>query len=592
MSSSSADPPRLESDRALALVHEGWNHLRLQRPQAAWACWQRALRVDPDSSAAREALARLEAADDLPAAARAVYRFEPPAGPLARDRWNLVIGQRDLEDLDDAADAFGRLASEDPADAPAWYNRALCLAWLGRNTEAISCLDRVVRLWASDRSERAEGAWALAETLRQGGGAEMLADDLRYLWDMPWTDADTTSLHAAVPTLKAMPAPRDPLTGDLQFPGSQIFEWLDRAPPDPAASLGAEDVPRVLATVVVTPRSLRLSSPDPESLEQLRDSVGWIFDDPSRPITREAVPLPLPLLDAAIWTFRPPPGLEPETEGRVAREAVEHYYEDVWIHRPRRGLEGLAPLEASRRAMAGDTAAQARLQAGVRVREQLGARSRTVALYQGYPFDRLRRRLGLPLEDPAVVDPADASCMSEQELDRLDPNQLGDDAVADAYRSAAGLRDDRRTAQFAARLVQIASPAIAHQVTADVFAVLVREAMRAHDPNQALDWLAIARQSHPMVDGRTCGIWSAEIHARSGNPDAAVDIYRSMLDESRLDTPLLIDAAEDLLTNGHSEHAAALLELAAQQAEREQDHRSLARIRRILDVDDAGPAPT
>ena len=66
-------------DASLALVHEGWNHLMSQRPLAAWGTWQRALRLDPESAAARQALETLESAPDLPLAARQVYRFRKPA---------------------------------------------------------------------------------------------------------------------------------------------------------------------------------------------------------------------------------------------------------------------------------------------------------------------------------------------------------------------------------------------------------------------------------------------------------------------------------------------------------------------------------
>ena len=54
-------------------------------------------------------------------------------------------------------------------------------------------------------------------------------------------------------------------------------------------------------------------------------------------------------------------------------------------------------------------------------REQLGNRPSAVRLYQGYPFDRLRRRLGLEPTDPAATDPADLTCASPWELDWLDP---------------------------------------------------------------------------------------------------------------------------------------------------------------------------
>ena len=190
---------------SMALAHEGWDHLRLRRPLAARASWQRALRLGDDTSAAAQAMATLESAADLPAAARTVYRLRPPADAGRRGAWDDRLrglaggGAGSGGGLGDAnlaamADAFGRLAAEGLPDPAAWYNRALCLAWLGSNREAVACLARVVELEAVPAPERAVEAWTLAELLRQGGGAEDLADDLRYACTIDWDPVETASL--------------------------------------------------------------------------------------------------------------------------------------------------------------------------------------------------------------------------------------------------------------------------------------------------------------------------------------------------------------------------------------------------------------
>src|SRR5271155_2795458 len=120
-----------------ALIHEGWNHLKCQRPLAAWGSWQRVLRSDPESVVAKQALAALESAADLPQAARANYRFREAADPARRAAWDRRMRNQDNQDLTATADLFGRLAADDPDDSAAWYNRALCLAWAGNNLEAI-----------------------------------------------------------------------------------------------------------------------------------------------------------------------------------------------------------------------------------------------------------------------------------------------------------------------------------------------------------------------------------------------------------------------------------------------------------------------
>lgn len=574
-----------ETDRALSLVHEGWNHLQLQRPLAAWASWQRALRLVPEFPQAKEALARLESASDLPVAARLEHRFQAPADPERRSRWDALIRGGDLEDLARAADLFAALSIDDPSDAAAWFNRALCLAWIGHNGEAISCLDHVVRLRASDDLEKGVAAWTLAEVLRQGAGAETLADDLRFAWVIPWSDGDTPRLINACPTLQKKPSPRDPVSGTSQFPDTQVYEWLDRPMPEPASWLSLADVPRVLATVILTPRSIRLSSPDPTTLEQVREPLLRAIGDFGREIGREAAPLPLSLTDAAVWSYRRPEGLDAETEGRLAREAVEHYYEDLWIHLPRHGLGNLSPLQASRAAKAGDLVALTRLLAVVRMREQLGARPRTAVLYQGYPFDRLRRRLGLELETPASVDLEDPACMSEDELDRLALDQLSLPSLAEAYLSAAAMANDERTARFATFVVNTPDMESSRVLNPDLFAVLVREALRVDNPEAALQWLERARPTQDGRDRQTYDIWKAEIHSRTGDPDAALAQYQALCgdleSEAGLDTAQILDAAEDLLVNGHGEHAGPLLELAQSRAEHEGNPLNIERARRL-----------
>jgi tetratricopeptide (TPR) repeat protein len=452
---------RTDRNEALALVHEGWRHLRLQRPLAAWASWQRALRVDPEDRAAREALDRLSSAEELPAAARVIYRFRTPRGDNHRALWDVRLRGQGLEDLDAAAAAFAALAAADPTDAAAHYNVALCLAWRGRNAEAVAALDRVVSLEAADHGDDAVDAWTLAEILRHGAGAEALADDFSHSLTITWSaeDADPTAL-AASGLIRQVPSPLDPAAG---LPDARVYEWIDRPMPEPSASLTADDLPRVLASVVQTAGTLRLSTANPSGRHE--DAFTRALGDRGLPSRWEATPLPLGLLDAALWTFRFPPGLDEQARQRLAREAVEAYFEAEWIHLGRLGLgphpgapvgvvSTCSPLEAGRRAAEGDAGTRVRLEAVIRVREQLGVRPRAALLYAGYPFDRLRRRVGLEPNDPTTFDPADVSCMGSVELGRLDPAALDPHTLADSYRSALALLDDTVVARMAAAMAQ------------------------------------------------------------------------------------------------------------------------------------------
>jgi tetratricopeptide (TPR) repeat protein len=541
------------------LVHEGWRHLQLERPLAAWASWRRALQHAPDDPAGTAALERLARSADLPHAARAVYRFQAPSDEARRARWDARLRGGGLDDLAVAAEAFDALSINDPGDWAATLNRGLCLAWLGRNAEAIGCLDRVVTLLAEYNAERAIEAWTIAEVLRLGAGAENLADDLRHVWSVHWPGSPPSGLLEHWPNLLRMELP-DLLTGNQPAGDTQVFEWLDR--PSNEARQGpahADEVPRVLATVFFSQRGFRLSTPDPTGLAALDDPAYSSIARVLEAAEHETTPLPIAWADAALGTFKVPSELDEQTRGDLTRDVVEHFYENLWINQPRHALDGLSPAEAARASAGGNAIAACKLAAVVRFREQLGSRSTRVSACQGYPFDRLRRRLAMLPADSAAFDPEDVSCMSEPELDRLDPDSLDDARLADAFRSVSAFRDDARTVRFASVLARRDPPSLGRLDPAAVFAPLIRRSLAAGDPGAALAWLDRARSISDDPHRRTFSIWSAEVLARTGRPDDALRAYQDLLASSPGDAALALDGAETLLDNSYPEHARPLL---------------------------------
>ncbi|WP_337175768.1 hypothetical protein [Paludisphaera sp.] len=583
-----APTTRNETDAALALVHEGWNHLMSQRPLAAWGSWRRALRVEPGSAAARQALTTLESAQELPLAARKTYRFRQPRTPQQRERWEVAMRGGGVEELDAAADVFDRLVADAPDDVEAWFNRALCLAWRGRDVEAVECLERVVALESAHDVERAVEAWTLAEVLRQGGGAEALADDLRYACAYPRDGVGADDLIAAFPEIRRIPTPHDPTRPDAKAADVEVLEWLDRPFPDADRDdegVSAAELPRVLATIYLGPETLRLSSPCVDGLERAEERLRLLVDDPGDAVERTAAPLPLPFLDAAAWTARFREGRDPADAARWSREVVEDFHENRWIHRPRQGLDGLSPLAAARDARGGDAQALARLAAVVRLREQLGARGGSASMYQGYPFDRLRRRLGLEPDDPASVDSADLGCASPWELEALDAASLEDHALIDAFLSARGLGDDAVTAPLAEEILRRRPEGPGRVAADDLAAPLVRAAMRADRPGQALAALDRLRPAAPPRQARVLDVWRAEILARVGRAGEAADVYDAFLggDDPVEAARLALDAAETLIDAGAPDRARRFLHEAARLAPRRGLRGIEARARRLLD---------
>jgi hypothetical protein len=427
----------------LSLVHQGWTHLQLQRPLAAWASWQAALRLAPDDPAATQALDHLAHADDLPAAARGPYRLRSPSDPARRASWDAALRSAgpDLADPSSAALVFSSLTEQDPTDADALYNLALCLAWSGRNAESISALDRFVPLVASTEPARAADAWTLAEILRHGAGAEHLADNFTSRISVRWPGDPDAPLLWLESSPQAIERPSPPLPDGS--PSPRIFEWLDRPMPPPSADLEGPDLPRLRALILVSPNLLRLSTPEPfaaepepwnlqEFAQHLAIALGGEADELT------STPLPLPMLDQAVASFRLPAGLDSDQVDRLTREAIEHYFENLWINHPRLGLAGRQPRRAPGAIswqVAIDPAMKARLEGIVRLQEQLAERPTSSPLFQGYPFDRLRRRLGLDPMAPDTLDPSDLSCASSRELSELDLSSLAPPRDLEAWQS-------------------------------------------------------------------------------------------------------------------------------------------------------------
>jgi hypothetical protein len=181
------------------------------------------------------------------------------------------------------------------------------------------------------------------------------------------------------------------------------------------------------------------------------------------------------------------------------------------------------------------------------------------------------------------VDLDDLTCASAPELDRLDPAALDDVHLAEAFESAAGLREDSRTVPFAAALARRDALRLSRLDLPALFAPLVRSALAADRPGEALDWLNRAAALGAAGDGRTFDIWRAEVHARSGDPDAAMATYQALLARAPASTALALDAAWTMLDNGFEEHARIFLRHASDQAEKTGDAGVAARVALLID---------
>lgn len=396
----------MTDDRAgLELVRAGWRNLQQQLPLAAWASWQHALRHESGSEAAHQAIDLLQHSDRLPAIARGPHRFRTPRDDAARTRWNREFGGRSLEDVRHAAAAFELLCDLDPDDDAARHNLALCLAWQGDNVASIDQLETLVRRAAAyeQRREHAIESWMLSEILRQGAGAEALADDVSCTLEIAW---DEDSEDAESWFAERVPVVSVAVAGEGESEaGVEMFEWLDRALPDESETPAGDALPKVVASVLQRDGRLRAMAPSISSIARVESQLTEWLGDSCEVLDRRSTPLPIELMDLSAWRFRLPDDLDAERRIALSRQSIEHFYTHEWIEQPRIGLaetKGGPPLApAAIAALTSETGAVTRikLEAIVRVREQLLRRPGSVRLHGGMSLDTLRRRVGLEAMD-------------------------------------------------------------------------------------------------------------------------------------------------------------------------------------------------
>ena len=570
--------PLNPSEIVAALTLEGDRQLTLQAPLAAWASWQRALRIDPDCQAAIEGLDAIEAAITWPSVARLHPKFRNPQGDDRRKRWDHALRGKDMTEVALAFEAFAELAKADPSDAEATFNSALCLAWQARNIAAIDQLSKYVELTAPTDFTAATEAWTFAELLRHADDAAAVADDVSFAY-MLNGPLMPDGLPGAIRPIEFVSTTEETAPGLTK--GSRVFEWLTQIPS------GTEPA-TLLATFVVGPTATRIFSPDAELLPKAWEILKQGHDLSRFTIEMIASPLKIELSDIDVWTIRTDPELDHEVGAEIRRQHVERFYETRWMARERNGLgsEGTraTPLQASR----GDLASKARLAGVIQFREQLAERPAVMRLYGGYRFDRLRKRLGLETNDPNFSEVEEVALLSERELETLDPTTLDDSKLAEAFESAAALGDDTRTSRFAAELVKRDATALGGIDRHALFAVLVRQAVAANDLSRALRRLDEAVEADAKHGGGRQRLiflaWRAELLCRMGEPDKSLSVYHEVLAEAPAShaPELALDAAEMLEDNEHLDQALAMARHALSLAIEQNDGRIEGLVREML----------
>jgi hypothetical protein len=170
-----------------------------------------------------------------------------------------------------------------------------------------------------------------------------------------------------------------------------------------------------------------------------------------------------------------------------------------------------------------------------------------------YDFDRLRRKLGLlqAVATPAGAVPADIPALGSAELAALPVASLNDDQLEQAYQAAHRLDAAELAAHFARVLVE--RPAVPSRTDRyGWFSYLIGKSQKDGDHSAALDWVNEGEKFDcEQNEGKRRNDYElrrAQVHAKRGEPDAAEDVFRRLIERAPGNLRYRAQAAEAMLS--------------------------------------------
>jgi tetratricopeptide (TPR) repeat protein len=512
--------------------------MKLNRPVAARAALEQAIRAEPSDPELRQGLAEVfDKAGRFPEAARRAYTYlgTPAAAPAdRRQAWQRALGRATTGKLADAARGFEQLTGEDQSDAAAWYNLGLTRAWLGENARAVEALDRYVPLEPDE--QRAGAAWALGEVLRCGHGMQDQSDyqESSYFFQIRDPQQLARQLEQWHRERRLVGVQQREEEGILTGLVLQRVQGL-------TAEHAAAQAPHLGAYLMLMGNVLRLWNGSraalDEVLQELRERAGPYLTEPHfrtvAPAFHDVA------VEAMVFPINTP---DPAAQQAKVREALERYFEETWIHRPRVSLQGVPPIDA-----AGHAVLRKKLRGVIEFLQQcLG-----LSAYP-YDFERLRRKLGLVEAAPAPAAAApDLGALGAAELAALDVERLSDEQLEQAYQVAQKL-DARDLAGRFARALVGRPPRAERPDRYTWFNHLINLALSEGNTEAALEHLgAAAKADAEHNEGRRQNDYDlrrAQVHAKRGEMDAAQEVFDRLIERVPAELRYRSSAAEAMLS--------------------------------------------
>ena len=556
---------------AYSIVYEC--EMKLNRPLAARAALRIVLRSQPAAEEVREAFDQVFGENArLPASARREYTLASPASAVGgrRAAWDRALRAAQSPRLSDLPRAFEELTKEDAGDAAAWYNLGLSRAWVGDNAGALDALNQYLEREADDA--RATAAVALTEVLRCGQGMEASSDYHEYSFAFQFRDPQ--------PIVGLVQEWQQ--AGRLMMPPSQqegvLFAMVLELTTAAVITVGrpAADVGRLGGYLLVAGPLFRMWGPNKDAVGRVREEVRNRLQLPIG--EAQDVEGPVQFHDVVTEALVFPTNMrDPNGPAKVVEHA-QRYYEETWVHQPRRSLAGNTPLDA-----AGHASLRKKLRGVVQFIQECAAGS----LIGGYDFDRLRRKLGLaeggataPTQPTAAGAPTtDVSAMSAAELAGLKAESLTDEQLEQAFHAAQKLD----AADVAAHFVRALTGRPPRPEQTDRFpwyAYLTQHALKAGQMDAALDYVNEGeRVDCEQNEGRRRNDYElrrGQVHVKRGEADAAADVFQRLIERAPDDLKYRGSAAEAMLSLKQGARALRFAEeglaLARQRNDRDSEH--------------------
>jgi tetratricopeptide (TPR) repeat protein len=313
--------------------------------------------------------------------------------------------------------------------------------------------------------------------------------------------------------------------------------------PNLTPELAATQMAALASYVLIIGGHVRLWHTNPASLADVREELQQRAGPALATVRSEQGVANFNDLLADAIAFPLQAGSQEEAERRI-NEHIERFFEEKWIHRPLKSLNGIPPIDA-----AGHAVLRKKLRGDVQFLQDVAAFTQAAK----YDFDRLRNKLGLLGSAPAPTGTTgpDIGAMSAADLASLADEKLTNEELEQAYQTAMKLDARDLAGRFARGLV--VRPRTERPLDRyPWYAHLIQLAQADGDLDSALNYVNGGEKADcEENEGRRRNDYElrrAQLLAKRGDADQAQDVFERLIQRVPSESRYRGSAAEAMLS--------------------------------------------